>query len=106
MTSQGKALPQDVIEHWPEVFGEIKLNVVPLRYLDAIIITFKDGKIWEIKMNEQGRKPDWDDLEKNIQEMFRTYEENIENVDFRLDTEKVKKDIVKITQKFLKKKKL
>jgi hypothetical protein len=106
VTKHGKSLPKEVIDHWPEVFSEIKLNVVPLRYLHAIIVTFKDGKIWEIKMNEQGQKPDWDELEKNIQEMFRTYEESIENIDFRLDTEKVKKDVIKASQKFLKKKKL
>jgi hypothetical protein len=104
--SKGKTLPQDIIEHWPEVFGEVTLNYVPLRYLHAITITFKDGKVWEIKMNEQGKKPDWDDLERNIREMLHTYEDNIEDIDFQLDTEKVKKDVVKVTQKFLKKKKL
>jgi hypothetical protein len=106
VTKTGKPLPKEVVDRWPEVFGEIKLNVVPLRYLHAILVTFKDGKIWEIKMKEQGRKPDWDTLEKNIQEMFRTYEDTIENIDFRLDTDKVKKDVIKASQKFLKKKKL
>ena len=106
MTLSGKHLPKEVIECWPEVFGEIKLNVVPLRYLHAILVTFKDGKVWEIKINEQGKRPNWDELEHNIRELFQTYEESIENVDFRLDTNKVKKDIVKTTQRFLKKKKL
>jgi len=46
--TQGKKFPKDVIEHWPEVFGEINLNVVPLRYLDSITIKFKNGKVWEI----------------------------------------------------------
>ena len=34
------------------------------------------------------------------------YDFQIDNVDFKLDTEKVKKDIKKSTDKFLKKKKL
>jgi hypothetical protein len=106
VTTPGKSLPKEVIEIWPEVFSEIKLNVVPLRYLHAILVTFKDGKVWEIKMDQQGRKPNWDELEKNIQEMFRTYEDKIENIDFRLDTDKVKKDVIKASQKFLKKKQL
>lgn len=106
MTKSGKRLPREVIEHWPEVFGEIKLNVVPLRYLHAVIVTFKDGKIWEIKMDEQGKNPDWDRLEKNIQEMIKTYEDNIENIDFRLDTDRIKKDVISASNKFLKKKKL
>jgi hypothetical protein len=39
-------------------------------------------------------------------ELVKNYEENIENVDFKLDTPKVKKDIEASTQKFLKNKKL
>jgi hypothetical protein len=79
---------------------------VPLRYLNAVIVTFKDGKIWEIKMEEQGKDLDWDRLEKNLLEMISTYEENIQDVDFRLDTGKIKKDVVAASNKFFKKKKL
>ena len=50
MTHQGRFLPDDVIENWPEVFGEVKLNVVPLGYLQTVIFRFKDGRIWEIKI--------------------------------------------------------
>jgi hypothetical protein len=49
---------------------------------------------------------DWDSVEKNIHEIFTTYQEEIDNVDFKLDTEKIKTDIVKGTRKFLKTKKL
>ena len=45
-------------------------------------------------------------MEKNIHEIFTTYQEEIDNVDFKLDTEKIKRDIVKSTNKFLKTKKL
>jgi iron uptake system EfeUOB component EfeO/EfeM len=104
--AKGKSFPKDIIEHWPEVFGEIKLNVVPLRYLDAIIITFKDGKVWEVKTNKKDKELSWEEFESNIREMIATYEDTIENVDFRLNTGKVKKDMEKHTQQFLKKKKL
>jgi iron uptake system EfeUOB component EfeO/EfeM len=104
--TKGKSFPKDIIEHWPEVFGEIKLNVVPLRYLDAIIITFKDGKVWEVKTNKKDKELSWEEFESNIREMIATYEDTIENVDFRLNTGKVKKDMEKHTQQFLKKKKL
>lgn len=106
MINPGKSLPREVIEHWPEIFEGIKLNVVPIRYLNAIIVTFRDGKIWEIKMDEQEKTLDWDRLEKNIMEMVKTYEENIEDVDFRLDTSKLKKDVVSASNSFFKKKKL
>ena len=106
MIDQGRKLPKEVVECWPEVFGEIKLNVLPLRYLHAVIITFKDGKIWEVKITKDDHSKGWDTFEKSMSELYKTYESNIDNIDFRLDTERIKNDIEKITQKFLKKRKL
>ena len=100
--TQGKKFPKDVIEHWPEVFGEINLNVVPLRYLDSITIKFKNGKVWEIDLANK----DWEVFEPSLKDMMSTYESEIDNVDFKLDTERIKKDIIKHTNKFLKKRKL
>ncbi len=104
MSKHGKSLPKDVIAHWPEVFGEIKLNVLPLRYLDCVLLNFKDGKVWEIKITKKTRDVGWEQFERSISELVRTYEEKIDNVDFRLDTDRVKKDITKNTEKFLKRK--
>jgi hypothetical protein len=104
--TKGKNFPKDVIEHWPEVFGEITLNVVPLEYLDSITVTFKNAKIWEIKLGTKQARANWDSFEKNLKEMLISYESEIENVDFKLDTERVKKDMIKNTTKFLKKRKL
>lgn len=106
MTKNGKYLPRDVIEHWPEVFEEIKLTVLPLKYLNAVLINFKDGKTWEIRITAETRREGWTSFERKITELFKTYEESIDNVDFKLDTTRVKKDIEKSTKKFLKKKKL
>ncbi len=99
MSKTGKSLPKDVIAHWPEVFGEIKLNVLPLRYLDCVLLNFKDGKVWEIKITKKTRDAGWEQFERSISELVRTYEEKIDNVDFRLDTDRVKKDITKNTEK-------
>jgi hypothetical protein len=98
----GKKFPKDVIEHWPEVFGEINLNVVPLRYLDSITVKFKNGKVWEVNLAEK----DWEEFEPSLKDMLSTYESEIDNVDFKLDTERIKKDMIKYTNKFLKKRKL
>lgn len=106
MTKTGKPLPKEVIAHWPEVFGDVKLNVVPLRYLSTVLINFKDGKTWEIKITTQTKKGGWEIFEKNLSEMVKAYEEKIDNIDFKLDTNRVRKDIEASTQKFLRKKKL
>ena len=106
MTTTGRTLPKEVIECWPEVFGEVKLNVLPLRYLHAVVINFKDGKTWEIKVTAKTKSDGWETFEKSLSELFKAYDSKIHNIDFKLDTERVKKDIKKETQKFLKKKKL
>ena len=106
MTKTGRILPKDVIEHWPEVFGEVHLNVLPLRYLHTVLVTFKDGKTWEIRITATVKRNGWPAFEKNLSELFKSYEDNIDNVDFKLDTKLVRRDIEKSTQTFLKKKKL
>lgn len=106
MTKSGKILPKDVIEHWPEVFGDVELNVLPVRYLHTVLVNFKDGKTWEIKVTAKAKREGWSVFEQNLSELCKTYEDTIDNIDFKLDTERVKKDIERSTQKFLKKKKL
>jgi hypothetical protein len=106
VTDSGKSLPRDVIDCWPEVFEDIKLKVVPLRYLHAVLITFRDGKTWEIKVTAKTKKEGWDSFERSLAELFKTYERKIDNIDFKLDTERVKKDVKKTTNKFLKERKL
>lgn len=103
----GKKFPKDVIEHWPEVFGEITLNVVPIQYLESITVTFKNKKIWEINLRDKEEaKNDWDSFERHLKEMLSSYESEIDNVDFKLDTERVKRDMITTTNKFLKKRQL
>ena len=106
MTGSGKVLPQDVIEHWPEVYGEVQLNVLPLKYLRAVLVNFKDGKTWEIHITPQTKRDGWSAFERSLSELCRSYEDRIDDIDFKLDTERIRKDIEKSTQKFLKKKKL
>lgn len=106
MISRGKVLPKEVIESWPEVFGDVQLRVVPLRYLHAVLINFKDGKVWEIKITAKTKRDGWQHLERNLSEMFTNYESSIDNIDFKIDTDLVKKDIERKTSQFLKKKKL
>lgn len=106
MIDQGRNLPKDVIDCWPEVFGEIKLHVLPLGYLNAVLITFKDGKVWEVKITPEDKKKGWKPFENTLSDLFKNYESRIDNVDFKLDTERIRKDVESHTKRFLKKKKL
>ena len=104
--NNGRALPKDVIDLWPEVFGEITLNVVPLSYVHTIEITFKNDKIWEIDFKNNLKSHNWDNFEKEIKNIIAEYEDSIRSIDFKLDTDRIKKDVSRTTKKFLKNKKL
>ncbi len=104
--SKGKKFPKDVIDVWPEVFGEISLNVVPLGYLDTVTIKFKNNKIWEINLSKYQKQDDWTEFESSLKDVLTSYESEIDKVDFKLDTERIKKDVINHTTKFLKKRKL
>lgn len=96
-------LPPDVVDHWPDVFDEIEIKAVPIEYIQAVMIYFHTGKVWEInidqsKVTDQGS----DALEQSIEDIIAEYDEEISSVDFRLDTAKVKKDIQRRTKYFMK----
>ena len=99
-----KKLPPAVIDTWPEIFNEIDVDVVPIEYLHSIYVKFKDGKTWEIDIKKTRQKPNVD-IETALEELFEHYEDAIVSIDFRLDTEKVKYDIKRRTQQFMKKRK-
>jgi hypothetical protein len=106
LLTQTKPLPKYVIAHWPEVFEEVSLNVLPLLYLHSVVINFKDNKSWEIKLTTKIKKDGWNSFQQSLSELLNSYEEEIDDVDFKLDAVKVKKDVEKLTNKFLKKQKL
>ncbi len=103
MANKGK-LPSDIVNAWPEIFKDITIDVVPIEYLHSVKIYFNDGKIWEIDVKKSRSKPTLN-IETALEDLFVEYESSIKNIDFRLDTHKVKRDIKKRTQIFMKKRK-
>lgn len=99
-----KKLPRDVINHWPEIFEDLEVEVVPLEYLLSIEINFKNNKVWYVDIEKQKDKG-IDVLEESLEQLFEEYEDEITNINFVLNVEKVKKDIKKRTNKFLKRRK-
>lgn len=102
---ENKKLPDDVIDHWPEILKDVDIEVVPFEYLDSILVTFADGKVWDIDTQKAARSSNGFDLQDALDEIFTQYEDVIVSVDFRLDVKKVKEDIQKRTAYFLKKRK-
>jgi isocitrate dehydrogenase kinase/phosphatase len=106
MMIAGRPLPKDVTDKWPDVLTEIKINEVPLKYLQLVLINFKDGKVWEISINAQTRSKGWHAFNKSMTELVHSYDEKIHTVEFELNTSKLKQDVEVLTKKFLKKYKL
>jgi hypothetical protein len=98
-------LPPEVIDHWPEVFNDIDIEVVPLEYLHSVIVSFTDGKVWEIDIAKSKKQAAEENVESTLEELFRQYDNVIDNVDFRLDTKRLKQDIQARTRSFMKKRK-
>lgn len=102
----GKSLPDEVINVWPEVFEGVTLNVLPVEYVEAVLINFKDGKSWEIEIKADKNNKDIKEFQASLCEILKSYKENIDEVDVKINTEKVKKDVKKSIKKMLKKIKL
>jgi len=99
-----KKLPQDIIDHWPEVFKDIELSVVPMKYLHSVRVLFNDGKIWDIDVAKSIKQDEDTNIEQSLLELFKEYSDEIKHIDFRLDTVQIKKDIQARTNIFMKKK--
>lgn len=105
MPAPKKPFEPSIVDQWPEVFSDINLSAVPIPYLHSVVVTFNDGNKWNIILRKEDRESAEGGLPKTLQELFQNYETQIMHVDFRLDIERIKKDIMKSTRKFLKGKK-
>lgn len=97
-----KKLPKEVINHWPEVFNDVDIKVVPVEYLDSVHVKFESNDVWVIEFNKN-EEITTEIINQQLNELFSEYEDEIVSVDFRLDTRKVKQDVQSRTRSFMKK---
>jgi hypothetical protein len=90
----------NVDEYWEEILDSVEMDFLPLEYVSFVIVKFEDGRVWEIDLAKQSKESE--DLEDTLERFFEEFEDTIENVDFRLNIEKLKKDITRRTKRFLK----
>lgn len=103
MPNNKKKLPKDIIEHWPEIFSDIELKVVPIKYLHSVRVEFIGGKQWVIDIAKSKVTESLESIENSLLELLNQYQDQILHIDFRLDTAKLKTDIQNRTRHFLKK---
>jgi hypothetical protein len=97
-------LPQEIIDHWPEVFQDIEIKAIPIEYIRTANVYFDNGDIWEIDIQGEFIQ-DHDTAEEALELFFEEYDDSIVKVDFKIDSEKVIKDVKTRTKTFMKKRK-
>lgn len=89
-------------EYWQDIFDSIDMEYLPLEYVEKIVITFNDGTIWDIDINDSRKKQTIEQIEKSLDELFELYESKMDTIDFRLDLKRIQSDLSKRVYKFLK----
>lgn len=93
--------PKDVIKEWPEVFEEIYMSSMPIKYIHGVELTFQDGRVWEIDVPEQLDLVDEDDILDKLSEGIKDFQEEIVTINFQVDIDRLKQDILKLTKNIL-----
>jgi hypothetical protein len=93
---------ENIIQEWPEIFEDIYMSTVPVLYMHSVEIEFDDGRIWSINISEQLEKNDADSVAEKLVSAFHEYQEEIQNIVFKVDVEKLKNDVMNSTNSFLK----
>jgi hypothetical protein len=85
--------PKHLVQEWPEVFEDLYMNTMPIHYLEMIRLEFDNGRVWEIDVREQLEVADGDAIANKLIDTFQEYRDDIKKMDFKIDIEKLKKDI-------------
>ena len=91
--------PTHLIKEWPEVFEDMYMNTMPVAYLKSVQLEFNNGRIWEIDIQEQLSNTTNDIVAEKLLDTFQEYKEEIIKVDFAIDIQKLKEDVIKQTKK-------
>jgi hypothetical protein len=85
--------PKTLVKEWPEVFEDLYMNTMPVAYLDFIYLEFANGRIWEIDVKDQLKTDEAEDIAQRLLETLQEYKDDIKNIDFKVDVNRLKKDI-------------
>ncbi len=106
MLNPDKKLPVNIVNIWPEVFGEVQLNVIPIKYLQSISFYLKNNNTLKFIISPQDRELSWDELNSKLTQISKEYEDIIERVDFKMNSIKIRRDIERLSKQFFRKLKI
>ena len=93
--------PRHLVKEWPEVFEDLYMNTMPVAYLDFVHIEFEDGRIWEINIRQQLGEKTSDEIADVLLNTMTEYKDEITKLDFKVNIQKLKKDILDSTKTIL-----
>lgn len=85
--------PRHLVKEWPEVFEDLYMNTMPVAYLEKVHLEFADGRVWEIDIKAELAKQTPDNIADVLVSTLQEYKDDIKKIDFKVDIDKLKKDI-------------
>jgi hypothetical protein len=77
------------------------MNTMPVAYLDTIHLEFVDGRVWQLDIKDQLKEESTDAIADRLLETLSEYKDEIKKIDFKVDIERLKKDILDSTKSIL-----
>lgn len=93
--------PRHLVKEWPEVFEDLYMNTMPVAYLDTVHLEFADGRVWQINIKDQLKDIEAESIANKLLETLTEYKDEIKKIDFKVDIERLKKDILDSTKSIL-----
>jgi hypothetical protein len=93
--------PRHLVKEWPEVFEDLYMNTMPVAYLDTIHLEFADGRVWQIDIKDQLKEEKPDAIADRLLDTLAEYKDEIKKIDFKVDIDRLKKDIGDSTKSIL-----
>jgi hypothetical protein len=93
--------PRHLVKEWPEVFEDLYMNTMPVAYLETVHLEFADGRVWQINIKDQLKEFEADSIADKLLETLTEYKDEIKKIDFKVDIERLKKDIGDSTKSIL-----
>jgi len=93
--------PRHLVKEWPEVFEDLYMNTMPVAYLETIHLEFANGRVWQINVKEQLVNGELTDIAGKLLDTLQEYKDEIKKIDFKVDIERLKKDIGESTNTIL-----
>lgn len=90
--------PRHLVKEWPEVFEDLYMNTMPVAYLETVHLEFANGRIWQIDVKEQLDRVGADSIAQKLLDTLQEYKDDIKKIDFKVDIERLKKDIIDQTK--------